>query len=178
MNVKKLVGRTQFSAGEFLGYVLWKQSDGVHLSWTSKGKKKVTFQGTITTQSKIRLVKVIRLESADHINESGNNTIEWNVDTGGQIEGFVFLTPEDFTIELKVNKKKIKAKTIFIGPQMVNPEKNPFTITQQAATLNISDAQKHFEMEQQEKARRMGDAAAKAEKEAEARRKAEEKEGR
>ena len=40
MNVKKLVGRTQFSAGEFLGYVLWKQSDGVHLSWTSKGKKK------------------------------------------------------------------------------------------------------------------------------------------
>ena len=134
MNVKNIVGRTQFSAGEFLGYVLWKQSDGVHLSWTSKGKKTATFQGKITTQSKIRLVKVIKPESADDINQSGNNIIEWNVDTQGQIEGFVFLTPEDFTIELKVNKKKIKPKTIFIGPQMLNPEKNPFTITQQVTT--------------------------------------------
>ena len=167
MNVKNITGQPQFSAGEFLGYVLWKKSDGIHLSWTSKGKKPFTFQGKINTPSKIKLVKTINMESADVINESESNAIEWNVETQGQIKGFVFLTPENFTLELIINKKKVKAKNISIGAQMVNPEKNPFTIVQQTKTMDMEKAQKFFEMEQQEKSRRMAKAKADAEKEAE-----------
>ena len=39
MNVKEIKGHINFSSGQFLGYVLWKQSDGFHLRWTTKGKK-------------------------------------------------------------------------------------------------------------------------------------------
>ena len=46
MKVNNLKGRPNFSSGQFLGYVLWKQTDGFHLRWTTKGdKKKKPFRG-------------------------------------------------------------------------------------------------------------------------------------
>ena len=45
MNVNSIKGRPNFSSGQFLGYLLWKQTDGFHLRWTTKGDKKKNLSG-------------------------------------------------------------------------------------------------------------------------------------
>ncbi|MFX0179454.1 MAG: hypothetical protein ACFE78_04640, partial [Candidatus Hodarchaeota archaeon] len=76
MNVKNIIGRPRFKSGEFLGYVLWKQSDGFHLKWIRKGGKTYNFQGKITSDKK--LAKKVRLLIGDRIEKAEKNTIEWN----------------------------------------------------------------------------------------------------
>ena len=61
MNVREIKGRTDFSSGKFLGYVLWKQSDGFHLRWTTKGKKENQFQGKILCTTKVKITKIVKL---------------------------------------------------------------------------------------------------------------------
>ena len=130
MNVKDIKGRTDFSPGKFLGYVLWRQSDGFHLRWTTKGKKEQDFQGKIIFQTKVLIIKKIKQATKDKINKTGSKTIEWNTTLKGDIDGIDFLTPGSFELELRIDNKKIKPKAIFLGPQMIQPESNPFTITQ------------------------------------------------
>ncbi|MHA1478612.1 MAG: hypothetical protein ACTSPU_10475, partial [Promethearchaeota archaeon] len=130
MNVKDIKGRTDFSPGKFLGYVLWKQSDGFHLRWTTKGKKEQDFQGKIIFQTKVLITKKIKPATKDKINKTGSKTIEWNTTVKGDIDGIDFLTPGSFDLELRIDNKKVKPKAIFLGPQMIQPESNPFTITQ------------------------------------------------
>ena len=76
MNVKNIIGRPRFKSGDFLGYVLWKQSDGFHLKWNTKGGKTNHFQGKIIGESK--LAKKMRLVTGDRIEKAEKNTIEWN----------------------------------------------------------------------------------------------------
>ncbi|MHA1257655.1 MAG: hypothetical protein ACTSPS_18875, partial [Promethearchaeota archaeon] len=133
MNVKEIKGRTDFSAGQFLGYVLWKQSDGFHLRWTTKGKKETQFQGKILCDTKVKINKIVRSESRDKIKKSESKTIEWDTTLKNDIDGVDFLTPGSFKLELLIDKKKIKPKSIYLGPQMIQPEKNPFTITQKTS---------------------------------------------
>jgi len=130
MNVKEIKGRTDFSPGKFLGYVLWRQSDGFHLRWTTKGKKEHDFQGKITFQTKVLITKKLKPETKDQIKKAGNKTIEWKTTVKGDIDGLDFLTPGSFELELRIDDKKVKPKVIFLGPQMIQPESNPFTITQ------------------------------------------------
>jgi len=137
MNVNDLKGRPRFKSGQFLGYTLWKQSDGFHLRWTTEEDKEYNFQGKIISQTKLRITKRVRIESGDKINETEKNTIEWNTIVQRQIDGVDFLTPGNFTVELRINKKKIKPKSIFLGPQMIQPEKNPFNITQKIAEKKL-----------------------------------------
>jgi hypothetical protein len=129
MNVKNIKGSLKFDSGQFLGYALWKQSDGFHLRWTTKGKKVYTFQGKIVCQKKLKISRKVRLETEDRINEIENNVIEWQTTSQNKVVGLNFRTPGNFTIELRINNKKIKPKMIFLGPEMIHPEKNPFTIT-------------------------------------------------
>ncbi|MFX1458061.1 MAG: hypothetical protein ACFFBT_01225, partial [Promethearchaeota archaeon] len=130
MNVKNLIGRPTFKSGDFLGYVLWKHSDGFHLKWSAKGKKTYNFQGKITSEAK--LAKKVRLITGDRIEKVEKNTIEWNSKVEDEDE-VRFLTPGSFTVELKINKKKIKAKNIFLGPQMIQPDGNPFKVIQETS---------------------------------------------
>ncbi|MHA1471865.1 MAG: hypothetical protein ACTSQW_02065, partial [Promethearchaeota archaeon] len=132
MNVKEIKGRTDFSSGQFLGYVLWKQSDGFHLRWTTKGKKGNAFQGKIICQTKVMITKIHKPESKDKIKKTESKTIEWDTIVKKDIDGFNFLTPGSFEVELRIDKKVIKPKNIFLGPQMIQPESNPFTITQKS----------------------------------------------
>ena len=136
MDANNIKGRPKFTSGQFLGYVLWKQSDGFHLRWITEGTKSNNFQGKITSQTKLKITKRVRFETADKINET-ENTIEWNTALQDQIDGVDFLTPGNFTVELRINKKKIKSKSIFLGGQMVQPEKNPFTIIQLHAEKKV-----------------------------------------
>ena len=76
MNVKELLGHPDFTPGKFSGYVLWKQSDGFHLIWVNKKKKKQTFQGKITCSDKVKITKVKSKENVYKINETQKNTIE------------------------------------------------------------------------------------------------------
>ena len=137
MNVNNIKGRTEINIGDFLGYALWKQLDGFHLRWNTKGKKEYTFQGKIVFDSKVRIIKKIKKETGDAIKTTEKNTIEWTVSEKKELNGFDFLTPGNFTLELRINKKKIKPKSIFLGPQMLQPEKNPFTITQKTKEERI-----------------------------------------
>ena len=78
MNVKEIKGRTDFSSGQFLGYVLWKHHDGFHLRWTTKGKKERDFQGKIIFHTRVLLTKKLRAETKDNIEKTDNKTIKWD----------------------------------------------------------------------------------------------------
>ena len=130
MKINEIKGRPKFGASQFSGYVVWKQLDGFHVRWTTEGSKALNFQGKIISHDKIKVTKTYSSESREGTKETGTNTIEWNVQTKGRIDGFDFLTPGNITIELRINKKKNKPKFIFLGPNMINPEKNPIEIVQ------------------------------------------------
>ncbi|GAH75844.1 unnamed protein product, partial [marine sediment metagenome] len=136
MNVKNIKGRTEYNSGQFLGYVLWKQSDGFHLRWTTKASKtKISFQGKIICEDKVMITKRVRPET--EIDTREKNTIRWDTTLQGQEDGFGFRTPGNFTVDLKIKKKKIKTKNIFLGPNLTQPESNPFTIIQKIAERKL-----------------------------------------
>ena len=139
MNVKELLGRPDFTPGKFSGYVLWKQSDGFHLRWAKKGKKKQTFQGKISCSDKVKIIRVKRKDNVYKINETQKNTMEWSTILEEGVDGFDFLTPGDFEVELRVEKKKIKSKTIFLGSDMKQADNNPFKILQPPGELILGD---------------------------------------
>ena len=140
MNVKKLKGRVDFEGKDILGYVLWKQSDGFHLRWTTSEKKTVKFQGKITFNEKFRIIKKYEPEDEDKIKEPGKNTIEWDSILKKGTEGLDFLTPGTFSLELRLNKKKVKPVSIFLGPEMIQPENNPFDILQTIKEYSIPES--------------------------------------
>ncbi|MFX1549425.1 MAG: hypothetical protein ACFFB9_03645, partial [Promethearchaeota archaeon] len=130
MNVRDLKGRPKFESGEFLGFVLWKQSDGFHLRWNTKKGKTHNFQGKVIYKTKLRITKIVNPKTQLKIYETGEKMIQWNSAEEGKINGIDFVTPGNFTLELRIGKKKIKPKTIFLGFEMKNPESNPFNIIQ------------------------------------------------
>ena len=150
MNVDNIKGRPKFTSGQFLGYIFWKQSDGFHLRWNTEGSKVYNFQGKISSENKLKITKRIRPETADNISETEENTIEWNTQLKGQIDGLDFLGPGNIKLELRINKKKVKSKNIFLGSQMIQPEKNPFIITQIAAEKKIKIDKKKVKKEEEE----------------------------
>jgi hypothetical protein len=139
MNVKEIKGRTEFEGKGVLGYVLWKQSDGFHLRWTTSEKKAVKFQGKITFSDKFRIIKKYELEDEEKIKETGKKNIEWNSVIKKSTEGLDFLTPGNFSLELRIKKKKVKPENIFLGPNMIKPDSNPFDIIQLTKKYSISD---------------------------------------
>ncbi|MHA1986106.1 MAG: hypothetical protein ACW98D_05640, partial [Promethearchaeota archaeon] len=141
MNVNNIKGRLKLESGQFLGYALWKQSDGFHIRWITKGKKSYSFQGKITCQKKLKIYRKVRLEPGDEINEMENNMIEWQTTSKNKVVGLIFLTPGNFTVELRINRKKIKPKMIFLGPEMTHPKKNPFTIIHDIDENNLQTRQ-------------------------------------
>ena len=54
MKVNNIRGRPKFSSGQFLGYVLWKQTDGFHLRWITKGNKKKNLSGENITSKQTK----------------------------------------------------------------------------------------------------------------------------
>ncbi|MBY8981032.1 MAG: hypothetical protein KGD72_11625, partial [Candidatus Lokiarchaeota archaeon] len=97
------------------------------LRWTTKGKKENQFQGKIIFQTKVLITKKLRPETKDFIKKSDSKTIEWDTILKNDFDGVDFLTPGNFELELRIDNKKIKPKSIFLGPQMIQPESNPFT---------------------------------------------------
>ena len=130
MNVNNIKGRPNFSSGQFLGYVLWKQTDGFHLRWTTKGDKKKTFQGKISYQNKLKITKIARPETEVKIHKTATNLIQWSATEKGRINGFDFVALGNFAVELRINNKKIKPKRIFLGQLIGRPPNNPIIIIQ------------------------------------------------
>ena len=130
MNIKQLKGKPNYNQEKFSGYILWKESNGFHLRWRTKKWKKSSFQGTLTYQDKIMITKKDNIQNDDTLKKAGKKTIEWDVKGQDQMIGFNFLTPKSFTLDLRINNKKVKSKEIYFGPKMQNPEENPFIIDQ------------------------------------------------
>ncbi len=149
MNVKNIKGRTEYNSGQFVGYVLWKQSDGFHLRWTTKGSKPQNFQGKIICEDKVMITKRVRPKTKVDTREK--NTIGWDAILEGQEDGFDFRTPGNFTVDLRIKKKKIKTKNIFLGPNLTQPESNPFTIIQKIAERKLEVDTKKVKKEPKKK---------------------------
>lgn len=128
MREKNLKGRTEFNTVRFLGYVLWKQSDGFHFRWTTKGSKSNNFQGKIIYEDKFMITK--RAKRNTEIDISEENSVGWDTTLRGKVDGFNFRTPGNFTVILNIKNKKIKPKKIYLGPNLTQPDSNPFTIVQ------------------------------------------------
>ena len=93
MNVKDLIGRPKFDSGQFLGYILWKQSDGFHLKWSKKGGKEYHFQGKIISET--RIAQKLRIGTTDRFSESENRTTEWNTKIDEKMDDNCYLTEVD-----------------------------------------------------------------------------------
>ncbi|UCC19930.1 MAG: hypothetical protein JSV62_01235, partial [Promethearchaeota archaeon] len=130
MIVREIKGRPKFESGKFLGYLLWKQSDGFHLRWTTKGKKPHSFQGRIVYHNKLRITRKFMPRTGLKVYEVAENMIYWNSIEERKTSGIDFFTPGNFTLELRIDEKKIKPKMIILGSQMKNPKSNPFIIIQ------------------------------------------------
>ncbi|MFX1427787.1 MAG: hypothetical protein ACFFBE_15140, partial [Promethearchaeota archaeon] len=152
MKVYNIKGRPEFTAGQFLGYVLWKQTDGFHLRWTTKGDKKKTFQGKISYQNKLKITRIVRPESNVKIHKSTTNLIQWSATERGRVNGFDFFASGNFAVELRINKKKIKPKRIYLGQLIGRPRNNPFLIIQ-FISADEKGAEKDFIKKLREKIR-------------------------
>ena len=152
MNVKNLKGRPKFRSGQFLGYVLWKQTDGFHLRWTTKGDKKKTFQGKIIYQNKLKITKIARPETDVKIHKTKTNRIQWSATEKGRINGFDFFASGNFALELRINHKRIKTKRIFLGQLIERPPSNPLIIIQ-FTTDDEKVIEKDFKRKLKEKSR-------------------------
>ncbi|MFX0143337.1 MAG: hypothetical protein ACFE9C_04610, partial [Candidatus Hodarchaeota archaeon] len=130
MNVRDLKGRPKFESDQFLGFILWNQSDGFHLRWSIKKAKTHNFQGKLVYQTKLRITRVVNTKTHLKIYETEEKMIQWNSPKEGKLNGIDFVTPGNFTLELRIDNKKIKPKKIFLGFEMKNPESNPFNIIQ------------------------------------------------
>ncbi|MFW9929346.1 MAG: hypothetical protein ACFFD1_08145 [Candidatus Thorarchaeota archaeon] len=128
MNVRQLKGKPVYTKKKFSGYMLWKQSNGFHLRWMTKKGKKHSFQGTLTYQGKVLITKKENIQIEDKLAKAEKKTIKWDVKGQDQLVGFNFLTPKSFTLELQIDNKNVKSKEIYLGPEMENPEENPFLI--------------------------------------------------
>ncbi len=133
MNVKNIIGRTTYNSGQFLGYILWKHTDGYHVRWSRKGDKSYNFQGKIICEEKYIITKKVRYDT--EINTEVKNTMGWNTILQSHVDGFDFRTPGNFTVELKIKDKKIKKKKILLGPSLKKPKKNPFAIIQKIGKM-------------------------------------------
>jgi hypothetical protein len=130
MNVKDLKGKPDYDLKNFSGYMLWKQSNGFHLRWMTKKWKKSSFQGTLSYQDKIMITKKENIQNEDTLTKEGKKIIKWDVKGQDQLVGFNFLTPKSFTLDIRINNKKVKPKEIYLGPEMQNPDENPFIVEQ------------------------------------------------
>ena len=130
MNIRDTKGRPKFESEQLIGYYLWKQSDGFHLRWTTKKGKSHNFQGKIMHQDKLKITRIVNPKTECKIYEMGENLIHWNSLGEDQLNGIDFFTAGNFTIELRIDNKKAKPKSILIGFEMKNPENNPFHIIQ------------------------------------------------
>ncbi|MHA2181894.1 MAG: hypothetical protein ACXAAH_10760, partial [Promethearchaeota archaeon] len=129
MKISDIKGRPIYTPGSFLGYILWKQTDGYHLRWNTKGKKHYIFQGKIVYQTKLKVTRRARAKSKIRFFERTEKVFEWNSLEEENTNGFDFVCPGNFMVELRINKKRIKTKKIFLGSVLSRPEKNPFMVT-------------------------------------------------
>ena len=77
MNVREIKGRPKFEAGKFLGYVLWKQSDGFHLRWSIKGGKSHNFKGKIVYSNKLKITRTVLSRPGFKLYETEEKIVQW-----------------------------------------------------------------------------------------------------
>ncbi|MFX1323870.1 MAG: hypothetical protein ACFE8N_02865 [Promethearchaeota archaeon] len=151
MNVNNIKGRPKFSVGQILGYIIWRQTDGFHLRWLIEGKKPHKFTGKIVFQNKLNITKIVKPASKVKIYQLKNDVIQWETIEKDKINGLDFISSGTFTLELKIDKKLVKPKMIFLGPGMLNPEDNPFTIEQLTSEEALLFDKKEYERDIKEK---------------------------
>ncbi len=127
MKLREIEGKPSFKLGDKLGYFLWKDKDGIHLIWTTKGRLH-SFRGKITGDANLTIKKRIQLESNDQLEQPDPKTITWETRTGNDIDGLIFTTDEKFRMELMVDSVKIGRNNIYCGRSLHIPDHNPFTV--------------------------------------------------
>lgn len=127
MKLKEIEGIPSYKPGDRTGYLLWKDDDGFHLIWTSQ-RNLHGFRGKITGKKPVTIKKLEKLESNDLIKQIDPQTITWETRTEKDIDGVIFETDGDFTLELLMDSVKIGVSGIFCGRTFRRPLSNPFIV--------------------------------------------------
>ncbi len=123
-------GKPDFEGGEGLGAALWRDDDGWHLRFTTKGKQH-SFSGWVgTPDGHFTNVVFIRPERGDwaRINPADKRVV-FDVNVKGGVDGFDFRSNSaHFTFQILIDGREMPGR-IFIGKNGRNPSKLPFALT-------------------------------------------------
>ena len=122
-------GRPVFARGTHLGGFVWHNADGLHVRFTTKGKKRA-FSGKMCTTKKMHNLKHFRLEKQDTA-EIGpkEHCVHFDFKVKGGMDGFdVKTTGGDVTFDFKMDGVPLDTDKIYVGRNGVHPKNNPFVL--------------------------------------------------
>jgi len=125
-----VVSANNFSlAGKADGYFIWHNANGMHLRTTDKEGVHV-YDGTLRTDGSFYDVTAVRLESGDTVNLIDEHTIRYHFVTAEGVDGFDFRVKDGdrLTFNLKQGDDEISTSEIYLGPNGVHPQTDPFAI--------------------------------------------------
>jgi hypothetical protein len=132
-----LDGRPDTSAGDGMGYWLWRDDDGLHLRTTTHGRHHV-FSGVLRTGGDGEFVDVDRVKlehhgaNTDHVRVDDRDTIRFSFDTWDGIDGFDFkVAGRVFCAELENNGHEA-ADVTHLGPYQLKPDQLPICFQREA----------------------------------------------
>ncbi len=126
-------GRPDFVPGDARGYFIWNDDNGWHVRWTTKGERHL-FAGTITCDGIFMDVRAIS-QTGDFIKKTANNTILFDTEAAGDMDGVDFrLSPSTTTVtfDLKMDGRAATLDRVRIGKAKHLPDRMPFRIVRTA----------------------------------------------
>jgi hypothetical protein len=123
-------GRPDFEQGESLGYFVWRDDDGWHVRWTTKGKRR-TFAGTISCDGAFMNVEPVSKGQRDWVKRRGDGVIRFDTVVEGGVDGVDFrLSPsaERITFDLEMDGRPVAPDLVRLGARKRRPASVPFTI--------------------------------------------------
>lgn len=123
-------GKPTLQRGKQLGAAVWHDADGLHVRFTTKGKKQ-RFNGTVCATERITNLEAKKLEKkVDFIKLStSGKCVEFSFTTKGGVDGFDFRAGgAEVTFDLKIGAVNLPSKNIWLGARGVHPGNSPFVL--------------------------------------------------
>jgi hypothetical protein len=126
-------GRPDFTKGEALGYFVWRDAEGWHVRWTTKGKRR-TFSGTVSCDGAFMQFAPVAKGRRDYVKKVAEHTIKFDTVVEGGMDGIDFrLSPstETVTFDLLMDGERVAPELVRVGAGKTRPPKVPFSIDRQ-----------------------------------------------
>lgn len=123
-------GKPNFAAQESKGYYLWREQDGWHLRWVTKGQRH-DFGGTIACDAPFVSCEGTNQGDADAVALASHEVIRFESHSSGGVKGVDFAVDHrarKISFNLQMDGQPVPAELVRIGYRGVRPETVPFLV--------------------------------------------------